>query len=99
MLTVLGMFFRAQRVILISFVVLFAGVLLLLAVKPKKYQAHMSFLLRNERAEPLVGSDPQQNSIQLPDVTEENLNSEVELLTSSEVLRSVVLNCHLANKS
>jgi succinoglycan biosynthesis transport protein ExoP len=99
MLSVLGMFFRAKKTILVSFVCLFGCVLLLLAVKPRKYQSQMTFLLRNERAEPLVGSDPKQNSIQLPDVTEEDQNSEVELLTSAEVLRAVVLNCHLAADS
>ena len=96
MISILNMFFRAKRLILITFITVFALVLLYLAVRPERYQAHMSFLIRNERAEPLVGSDPHQNSIQLPDVTEVDLNSEVELLSSSEVLRQVVLNCNLA---
>lgn len=93
---VIRMFFRARNLILVFFVLIFGIVLLALAAKPKKYEAHMTFLLRNERAEPLVGSDPHQNSIQLPNVTEEDQNSEVELLNSTEVLQQVVTNCHLA---
>ena len=50
----------------------------------------MSFLVRNERAEPLVSADPHQNAIQLGDVTEEQINSEVELLQSTELLQGVV---------
>ena len=96
MISVLNMFFRAKRLIAIAFVAIFTLVLLYLAIRPEKYEAHMSFLIRNQRAEPLVGSDPHQNSIQLPDVTEIDLNSEVELLSSSEVLRQVVVDCHLA---
>ena len=96
MISILNMFFRAKRLISIVFLTIFALVLLYLAVRPEKYLAHMSFLIRNQRAEPLVGSDPHQNSIQLPDVTEVDLNSEVELLSSSEVLRQVVIDCNLA---
>ena len=96
MISILNIFFRAKRLIFITFITIFGLVLLYLAVRPERYQAHMSFLIRNQRAEPLVGSDPHQNSIQLPDVTEVDLNSEVELLSSSEVLRQVVVNCNLA---
>jgi uncharacterized protein involved in exopolysaccharide biosynthesis len=70
-------------------------VLILLAVKPNKYEAHMSFLVRNERADLLVSTDPQQNAIQHGDITEEDINSEVELLGSSELLQGVVEACGL----
>ena len=96
MVLILSMLFRAKKLILISFMIVFALVLVYLLIKPEIYEAHMSLLLRNERAEPLVGADPHQNTIQLPDVTEVNLNSEVELLSSSEVLQQVVVNCGLA---
>ena len=96
MILVLSMLFRAKKLILVTFLLVFALVLAYLAIRHDKYQAHMSFLVRNERAEPLVGADPHQNSIQLPDVTEEIVNSEVELLSSAEVLRQVVLDCGLA---
>ena len=95
MMPLLHMLSRARRLILVSFCLLSVGLCLVVAVKPDKYQAHMSFLVRNERAENLVSTDPHQNAIQLGDVTEENVNSEVELLGSTELLEAVVQDCHL----
>ena len=89
------MFARAGKVIAISFVVIAGLLALVLLLKPAKYEAHMSFLVRNDRAEPLVSADPHQNAIQLGDVTEEQINSEVELLGSSELLQGVVRACGL----
>ena len=87
---ILTVFARAARVIVVSFIVIAGLVALALLLKPAKYEAHMSFLVRNDRAEPLVSADPHQNAIQLGDVTEEQINSEVELLGSSELLQGVV---------
>lgn len=95
MVSLLNMFVRAKSVILGSFVVIAACVLILLVIKPNKYEAHMSFLVRNERADLLVSTDPQQNSVQHGDITEEDINSEVELLGSSELLQGVVEACGL----
>ena len=89
------MFARAWKLILVSFVVLSLLVALALLLKAPKFEAHMSFLVRNDRAEPLVSADPHQNAIQLGDVTEEQINSEVELLGSSELLQGVVRACGL----
>ena len=89
------MFARAGKLIAVSFVVIAGLVALALLLKPAKYEAHMSFLVRNDRAEPLVSADPHQNAIQLGDVTEEQINSEVELLGSSELLQGVVRVCGL----
>jgi uncharacterized protein involved in exopolysaccharide biosynthesis len=95
MLSLLQMFSRAKFIILATFVVLASIVLVLLAIKPNKYEAHMSFLVRNERADLLVSTDSQQSSVQHGDVTEEDINSEVELLGSSELLHGVAEACGL----
>ena len=95
MISLLYTLLRAKYIVLGTFLVVSTGVLALLAVKPNKYEAHMSFLVRNERADLLVSTDPQQNSIQHGDITEEDINSEVELLGSSELLKSVVEACGL----
>ncbi len=89
------MFARAGKVMAVSFIVIATLLALVLLLKPAKYEAHMSFLVRNDRAEPLVSADPHQNAIQLGDVTEEQINSEVELLGSSELLQGVVRACGL----
>ncbi len=90
-----AIFVRGWRVIVVSFVVLVGLVALGLMLKPKKYEAHMSYLVRNDRAEPLVSADPHQNAIQMGDVTEEQINGEVELLGSTELLHGVVKACGL----
>ena len=81
---------RAKGVILWSFCLTFLLLLVLLAAKPAKYQAHVTFLVRNERAESMVSADPSQNSLQQADVLEERINSAVELLESAELLQAVV---------
>jgi uncharacterized protein involved in exopolysaccharide biosynthesis len=95
MISLLNMFVRAKFVILGSFLVLAICVLALLAIRPNKYEAHMSFLVRNERADLLVSTHAQQNSIQHGEITEEDINSEVQLLGSSELLQGVVEACGL----
>ncbi len=90
MTMIFSMLLRAKKLIIFSFLGIFAVLLLLLAIKPGKYQAHMSFLVRNERAESLVSADPSENAVQQSDVTEERINSEVELLGSTELLQAVV---------
>ena len=94
MVSLLEKFFRAKFVILGFFLVTAACVLILLAIKPAKYDAHMSFLVGNERADPVVSTDSQ-NSMQHTEVTEEDINSEAELLGSSELLKHVVEACNL----
>jgi uncharacterized protein involved in exopolysaccharide biosynthesis len=57
-----------------------------------KYEAHMKFLVRRPRADTTV--TPWANSsapLDSDQVSEEDLNSEVELLTSEDLLRNVVL--------
>jgi len=95
MVSLLHTLLRAKYIILGTFLVSATCVVILLALKPDKYEAHMSFLVRNERADLLVSTDPQQNSVQHGDITEEDINSEVELLESSELLKGVVEACGL----
>jgi succinoglycan biosynthesis transport protein ExoP len=98
MVAILKSIVRARLIIAISFAVVATLVLVLLALKPNKYEAHMSFLVRNERADILVSTDPQQNTVQHGDVTEEDINSEVELLSSSELLQGVARACGLDSR-
>ncbi len=80
--------FRHGRLALTSFLGVLAGVLLVLAFMPSSYQATMKILVRNERVDPVVSSAPNANN-QVLAVTDEDLNSEVELLTSEDVLQNV----------
>jgi hypothetical protein len=87
---VLAIVFRQRRVAISTFL----AVLVLTAVYAwitPAYQAHMKVLLRRGRVDPVV--TPEQNSpIELarPEISEEELNSEAELLRDQELLQQVV---------
>ena len=55
------------------------------------YQAHMNVLVRRGRVDPLVTPAPTPSPMfQRDEITEEELNSQVELLRDDEILRTVV---------
>ena len=87
---VAAIIFRQKKILLVSFVVILLGVVLSGVLMPK-YQAQMKILVRRERVDPVVTS--QSNSppqFGREEVTESELNSEVELLNSRDLLQKVV---------
>lgn len=85
----LAVVFRQRRLALISFVVIFLAVVLYgLVAAP--YRAEMKVLIRRGRVDPVVTSTPSQAEFERESVSEEELNSEVELLHDPEILRTVV---------
>jgi uncharacterized protein involved in exopolysaccharide biosynthesis len=90
--------FRQRRVILAAFAVAILAVLVSGMWRPK-YEAHMKILVRRQRTDAVVSTyatEPNQFSDQ---VSEEDLNTEVELLNSEDLLREVVLKTGLAGAS
>ena len=87
--------FRHKRVMTLCFLGIFIGSLLSALVLPASYRAETNILVKKERVDPVVS--PQQSApMMLKDsVSEEELNSEVELIGSEDVLRKVVLDCGL----
>jgi uncharacterized protein involved in exopolysaccharide biosynthesis len=90
--------FRHRRVVALSFLGVFAGAALAAVLLSEKYEARMKILVKHERVDPAVTSEssalpPQQISNQL--VTEEDLNSELELITSRDLEEQVVETCGL----
>jgi uncharacterized protein involved in exopolysaccharide biosynthesis len=86
---VLAVLFRQQRVVRISFCVALAAALLYWLVTPR-YEAHMKVLVSKGRIDPAVTPTPTQTpQLGLQEVSEEELNSEVELLRDDEILRTV----------
>ena len=73
------------------------GTAALLVFKPLKYRAEAKLLLRNNRVEPTLGAATDSPQSLAP-VTPEEVNSEVELLKSSDVLRYVVTSMGLAHR-
>jgi uncharacterized protein involved in exopolysaccharide biosynthesis len=94
----LAVVFRQRRLVLISFGgVLFA--VLLYGLLAPSYQAEMRVLVRRGRMDPVVTPEPQRNQFGRDEVTEEELNSEVELLRDEEILRTVATTAGLLSES
>lgn len=92
--------FRRRRLIAISFLGIFLGALLCAVLLPEQYQAHMKIFVKRERVDPVVTTEPNvlPQAAREP-VSEEDLNSEVELLKSEDLLEQVVVTCGLSNRS
>jgi uncharacterized protein involved in exopolysaccharide biosynthesis len=86
---VLLVVFRQRRLLLISFAITFLAVILYGLLTPS-YQAQMKVLVRRGRIDPVVTSTPTQPPLFREEVTEEELNSEVELLRDEQILHQVV---------
>ena len=95
-LAVIG--FRHRRLMIVSFLAIFLGVVLATWIMPKQYEAHMKILVRQERADPVVSPESNSQLSIRSGVTEEDLNSEVELLKSRDLLEKVVVLCSLHNR-
>src|SRR3954454_19775772 len=68
---------RAGLLVTVALSIATAGVVLTL---PQHYDAEMTVLVKRERADPIVSADPSVSSQPPTEVTEDELNSEVELL-------------------
>jgi len=93
----LSVVFRQRRLAVISFVLVFLAIVLYGLVAPP-YQAEMKVLVRRGRVDPVVTSTPSQAEFEREGVTEEELNSEVELLHDDEILRTVVRHAGLLSE-
>jgi uncharacterized protein involved in exopolysaccharide biosynthesis len=86
----LAVLFRQRRVVVSSFLVVL-GLTAAYAWITPGYQAHMKILLRRGRVDPMVTAEPNASpGLARPEISEEELNSEVELLRDQELLTSVV---------
>src|SRR5690348_10014253 len=83
------------RMLFVFLVTAVAGVLVAFYA-PREYQSTMKILVTRERVDPLVA--PDQVAVTSPrEISEEDLNSEVELIKNDDVLRKVVLATGLQN--
>jgi uncharacterized protein involved in exopolysaccharide biosynthesis len=92
--------FRRKRLIIVVFLSVFGFVVLLAAVKGPAFASHMAILVNRERLDPLVSTEATTQMISPGNpVTAEEINSEVELLKSRDLLEQVVLANGLAKPS
>jgi uncharacterized protein involved in exopolysaccharide biosynthesis len=90
--------FRHQRLVLVSFILIFSAMAAFVLLRRPQYEAQMKILVKRERVDPLVSPDASSQSPFLLGVTEEELNSEVALLRSRDLLTKVVVATGLADR-
>jgi uncharacterized protein involved in exopolysaccharide biosynthesis len=84
--------FRRKRLLGVTFLALLALAVAASFLLSSDYKSHMEILVNRERQDPMVTSEAtNQMALAPPVVTEEEINSEVELLQSPDLLREVVL--------
>jgi uncharacterized protein involved in exopolysaccharide biosynthesis len=90
--------FRHKKIMVLSFIGVVIGVAASTLVLPTKYRAETKLLVKRERVDPVVS--PEQNAPMTyhDTVAEEEINSEVELINSHDVLQTVVTTCGLDKK-
>ena len=93
---VVAVLFRQRRLLKVSFVLILLGVAFSGVWRPS-YKAEMKLLVRRERVDPIVTSQSNAPAQVQNEITESELNSEVELINSSDLLRKVVLANGLQN--
>jgi uncharacterized protein involved in exopolysaccharide biosynthesis len=92
---VLTIVFRHQRVVMLSFFGILTGAVLAAVFHAPEYRASTKFLIERERLDPVISPGQSTPPETRGEVTEEELNSEVELIKSADVLRQVVVSCGL----
>ena len=84
--------FRRKRLVAITFFSVLAAVLLVAVALGPAYSSRMEILVNRERLDPLVSTEATTQILSADNpVTPEEINSEVELLSSRDVLEQVVV--------
>jgi len=91
--------YRHQRSMLFCFMAVFLGAVLVGILMPTSYQAHTKILVKRERVDPVISPGQAAPVMVKDEVTEEELNSEVELLESDDVMRQVATASGLDKRS
>jgi uncharacterized protein involved in exopolysaccharide biosynthesis len=90
--------FRHRQLVVVTFSAIFVGSLLYVLITPRTYSVETEILVKRERADPVVTAQSNATPILSTGVSEEDLNSEVELLKSRDLLEKVVIACGLGRQ-
>jgi uncharacterized protein involved in exopolysaccharide biosynthesis len=83
---------RRKRALIVTFLVVLAGIILIALLSGPTYSSHMAIFVDLQRFDPVVSTGATSQVVTTTNpVTEEEINSEVELLASSDVLEQVVI--------
>jgi len=87
--------FRYRKLVLLTFLGVVLATILGIIFHSNDYEAKMKILVKHKRVDAAVSPGRDAALANTGDVTEEELNSEVELLKSRDLLERVVLACNL----
>jgi uncharacterized protein involved in exopolysaccharide biosynthesis len=91
--------FRRRRLLILAFCGVFLGAIAAAFLLSSQYEASMEILVNRDRMDPVVTAEQfSQTTPVAPALTEEDINSEVELLQSADLLQRVVLANKLQDK-
>lgn len=90
--------FRQRRAVLITFAGVLLGASLAVVLSPREYSAEVKILVRRERQDPMVSPNSTADNRASRGLTEQEVNSEVDLLHSRDLLERVVLASGLDQK-
>jgi uncharacterized protein involved in exopolysaccharide biosynthesis len=91
---------RRRRIGIIVFLAMMVVTGLCIFLMPRPYQASMQFMVSNDRVNTPVGSDSSTQAIvYMNDINEAQVNTEVSLLTSNDLLLELVRKAGLADLS
>jgi uncharacterized protein involved in exopolysaccharide biosynthesis len=94
-----GIVFRNKKLVVLSFLGVSLGVVATVLILPPQYQAEMKILVERARVDPLVSSSQKGEMPSQPaSLSEEEVNSEVDMLENQDILKEVVIECGLHNK-
>lgn len=91
-------FFRHTWLLKTSFLVVFAAGMVYSIISPS-YESKMKVLVQRGRIDPAITSTQSVTPLMQQEVSEEELNSQAELLRDDDVLRQVVMGAGLADRS
>src|SRR5713101_3774468 len=92
-----GAMFRRKALVLLTFLTVVLGTAVVTFLLPNKYESRMKILVKNQRVD--VAITPEATDVAPAvesEVSESQINSEIELLTSRDLLTQVVTECGLA---
>lgn len=92
--------FRRRTLVILIFLLVVIGTAIVTLLLPNKYESRMKILVKNQRADVVITPEqtagPPAPGIE-SEVSENQINSEIELLTSKDLLTQVVKECGLAS--
>jgi uncharacterized protein involved in exopolysaccharide biosynthesis len=93
--TLVALVFRRKALVLALFLGVFSLAMVTTFLAPRRYESRTKILVKNERADLVVSPDARNDGQLRADVSESQVNSEIEILSSNDLLARVVRACRL----